>query len=77
MSRLEQRKAALIEQLEATNDEHMISALEETLAGNTHFALTSDQERQLDASLARYLRGEAKTFTPEQVRSRARKAARA
>jgi len=77
MSRLEQRKAAVIEQLEATNDEHVISAVEETLAGNTHYALTSEQKRQLDASLARYLRGEGKSYTPEQARARARKAARA
>ena len=61
MSRLEQRKAAVIEQLEATNDEHVISAVEEMLAGNAHYALTKEQQRQLDASLARYLRGEVKT----------------
>ena len=76
MSRLEQRKAHVIEQLEATNDEHLIAAVEETLAGNAHYALTPVQQRQLDASLARYLRGEAKTFTPEQARAHARKAAR-
>jgi len=76
MSRLEQRKANVIQQLEATNDEHVISAVEETLAGNAHYALTGEQQRQLDESLARYLRGEAKTYTPEQARARARKAAR-
>ncbi len=77
MSRLEQRKAAVIEQLEASNDEHVIAAVEETLAGNAHYALTKEQQRQLDASLSRYLRGEAKTYTPEQARALARKAARA
>lgn len=77
MSRLELRKAPVIEQLEATNDEHVIAAVEETLVGNTHYALTPEQKRQLDASLARYLRGDSKTYTPEQARARARKAARA
>ncbi|MCB9170951.1 MAG: hypothetical protein H6594_11425 [Flavobacteriales bacterium] len=76
MSRLEQRKANVIEQIEATNDEHLIAAIEETLAGNTHYALTNEQQRQLDVSLARYLRGEAKTRTPAEARARARKAAR-
>lgn len=76
MSRLEQRKAHVIAQLEATNDEHVVAAVEETLAGNAHYALTREQRRQLDASLERYLRGEAKTHTPEQAKARARKAAR-
>jgi hypothetical protein len=77
MTRLGQRKAAVIEKLEATNDERLIAAVEETLAGNAHYVLDPDQQRQLAASLARYLRGDAKTYTPEQVRARARKAARA
>ena len=77
MTKLQERKAAVIQRLEKTNDEHTIAAVESTLAGHTHYALTDVQQRQLDASLARYLRGEASTFTPEQVRSRARKAARA
>lgn len=76
MSRLDQRKALVIEQLEATNDEHVIAAVEETLAGNAHYALTNAQQRELDASVARYLRGDAKTYTPEQAKARARKAAR-
>jgi hypothetical protein len=50
--------------------------VEETLAGNTHYALTTAQKKQLDQSSARYIRGEAKTFTPEQARSMARRAAR-
>ena len=57
MRRLEQRKAHVIEQLEATNDEHVVAAVEETLAGNAHYALTSEQRRQLEATLERYLRG--------------------
>lgn len=76
MSPLEKRKAELIEQLAATNDERVIAAVEETLAGNAHYALTKEQQRQLDASLQRYLRGEAKTYSPEQARALARKAAR-
>lgn len=76
MDKLARRKAAVIELLEAVTDERTITAVEETLAGNTHYALTTAQKKQLDQSSARYIRGEAKTFTPEQARSMARRAAR-
>ena len=77
MTKLEKRKAALIERLDQVKDERTITALERTLEGSTHYALNEEQLHQLDASLERYLRGEVKTYTPEQVRTRAQKAMRA
>ena len=74
MTKLEKRKAALIERLDDVKDEHTITALERTLDGSTHYALTEEQRHQLDASLERYLHNTVKTYTPEQVRARAVKA---
>lgn len=76
MSSLKQRKAQLIEQIEAIQDEHLLDAVEKTLAGNAHYALSPDQQDELKESLARYIRGEAKTYTPEEAITKARKAAR-
>ncbi len=76
MSRLKQRKAHLIEKIEAIQDEHLLDAVEKTLAGNSHYSLSPDQQDQLQESLARYLSGEAKTYSPEEAITKARKAAR-
>lgn len=76
MTKLEKRKAVLLERIGAVEDERILQALERTLEGTTHHTLTSEQLKALDASMARYLRGEAKTYTPEQVRARALKAIR-
>lgn len=77
MTRIQKRKAIIIEQLEATNDERLIEAVEQTLAGNAHYTLSEEQQRALDTTLSRYLRGEAKVYTVAQARARARRAARA
>lgn len=77
MSNILKRKVKLIQKLTTIEDEGTISALERTLEGATHHSLSDEQLRQLDRSLARYLSGEAKTYTPEQVRTRALKAIRA
>ena len=77
MTKLEKRKAALIERLDQVKDESTITALERTLEGSTHYTLSVEQLHQLDASLERYLHGNVKTYTPEQVRTRALKAMRA
>ena len=76
MTKLEKRKAELLERINSVTDEHTLEALERTLEGSTHYTLTKEQLKALDASMARYLRGEARTFTPEQARSRALKAIR-
>jgi hypothetical protein len=76
MSRLKQRKAKLIEKIDAIQDEHMLDAVEKTLAGSSHYSLSPDQQDQLQESLARYLSGEAKTYSPEEAITKARKAAR-
>ncbi len=75
--KLNELKIALVRQILHSEDADELRAVENTLAGVSHYALTHEQEQSLDASLARYMRGEARTFTPEQVRTRARKAARA
>lgn len=77
MSNILKRKVKLIQKLTTIEDEGMIAAMERTLESATHYTLSAEQLRQLDASMARYLRGEAKTYTPEQVRTRALKAIRA
>lgn len=77
MTKLEKRKAALIERLDEVKDERTITALERTLDGSTHYSLTKEQQHQLDASLERYLHNTVKTYTPEQVRTRALKAVKA
>ena len=76
MTKLEKRKAVLLERIGAVEDERTLHALERTLEGTTHHTLSPAQLKALDASMARYLRGEAKTYTPEQARARALKAAR-
>lgn len=76
MTKLEKRRAVLLERIGAVKDERTLQALERTLEGTTHHTLTPEQLKALDASMARYLRGEAKTYTPEQVRARALKAIR-
>ncbi len=75
--KLNELKIALVQQILHSEDADELRAVESTLAGTSHYALSPAQERGLDASLARYMRGEASTYTPEQVRTRARKAARA
>ncbi len=77
MSNILKRKVKLIHKLTTIEDEGTIAALERTLEGATHYALSEEQVQQLDASLARYLNGSAKTYTPEQVRTRALKTIRA
>jgi hypothetical protein len=76
MSRLKQRKAQLIEKIESIQDEHLLDAVEKTLAGDSHYSLSPDQQDQLQESLGRYLRGEAQTYSPEEAITKARKAAR-
>ncbi len=76
MSRLKQRKAQLIEKIESIEDENLLDAVEKTLAGDSHYSLSPEQQDQLQESLARYMRGEAKTYTPEEAITKARKAAR-
>lgn len=76
MTKLEKRRAQLLERIGTVEDENVLHALERTLEGASHHALTSEQLKSLDASMARYLRGEAKTVSPEQARSRALKAIR-
>lgn len=68
------RRSELLERIEAVNDETILAALERTLDGASHYALSEEQLAALDASRERYLRGEAKTYTPEEVRKRAMKA---
>lgn len=70
------RKVKLIRTLTAVEDEGIIDAVESAMAGSTHGSLTSDQLKQLDASIERYVNGEARTYTPAQVRTRALEAIR-
>lgn len=70
------RKVKLIRTLTAVEDEGMLDAVESTLAGSTHRSLSSDQLKQLDASIERYMNGDARSYTPAQVRTRALKAIR-
>ena len=46
MTKLQKRKAALIERLEQVKDERTITALERTLDGTTHYALNEEQVHQ-------------------------------
>lgn len=75
MSRLKQRKAQLIEKIESIQDEHLLDAVEKTLAGGSHYSLSLEQQEQLQESLGRYLRGETKTYSLEEAITKARKAA--
>ncbi|MBP8824290.1 MAG: hypothetical protein KBH07_11655 [Flavobacteriales bacterium] len=76
MTKLEKRKAVLLERIGAVEDERTLQALERTLEGATHHTPSPEQLKALDASMERYLHGEAKTYTPEQARTRALKAVR-
>jgi len=76
MTKLEKRKALLLDRISALEDENTLQALERTLEGTSHHTLTPEQLKALDASMARYLRGEARTCTPAQARTRALKAIR-
>lgn len=74
MSTILKRKVALINRLTTLDDERKIAAMERVLEGETHHTLTDEQLQQLEASWERFARGEAKTYTPAQVRARALKA---
>ncbi|MFZ1693838.1 MAG: hypothetical protein WAT74_11615 [Flavobacteriales bacterium] len=74
MSTILKRKVALINRLTTLDDERTIAAMERVLDGGTHYTLSEEQLKQLDASWERYVRGEAKTYTPAQVKARALKA---
>lgn len=74
LTKLEKRKVELLERISSVTDERTLAALERTLEGATHHALTEEQLKALDASMARYLRGAARTFTADQTRARALKA---
>lgn len=76
MTKLQKRKAALLERISVLEDEALLSAVERTLEGTTHHALSAEQLRQLDSTMERYLSGEVRTYTPEEVRARALKAIR-
>ncbi len=76
MSNILKRKVKLIHKLTTIEDEGVIAAMERTLEGATHYTLSTEQVRQLDASMERYLSGEGKSYTPEQMRTRALKAIR-
>ncbi len=74
MTKLENAKPFRLERISAVEDEQTLQALERTLEGTTHHALSPEQLKALDASMARYLRGAARTFTADQTRARALKA---
>ena len=76
MSNILKRKVKLIHKLTTIEDEGVIAAMERTLEGATHYTLSTEQVRQLDASMERYLSGVGKSYTPEQMRTRALKAIR-
>jgi hypothetical protein len=54
----------------------LLDAVEKTLAGDSHYSLSPEQQDQLQESPGRYLRGEAKTYSPVEAITKARKAAR-
>ena len=74
MSTILKRKVALINRLTTLDDERTIAAMERLLEGGTHDTLSEEQLQQLEASWERHLRGEARTYTPAQVKARAMKA---
>lgn len=74
MSSILERKVALINRLTTLEDERTIAAMERVLEGGSHYTLSEEQLKQLDASWERYARGEAKTYTPAQVKARALRA---
>lgn len=74
MSTILKRKVALINRLTTLDDERTIAAMERLLEGGTHDTLSEEQLQQLEASWERHLRGEARTYTPAQVKARALKA---
>lgn len=74
MSTILQRKVALIQRLTTLDDERTIAAMERLLDGGSHYTLSDEQLKQLDASWERYVHGQAKTFSPAQVKARALKA---
>jgi len=74
MSALLKRKVALIHRPTTIEDERTIAAIERVLEGGTHDTLSEEQVQQLEASWDRFVRGEARTYTPAQVKARALKA---
>jgi len=73
---LNDRKSAIMERIDAVQDDATLKALERTLDGASHYVLSDEQMAELEASHDRFLRGEAKLFTSAQMISRVRKAVR-
>jgi len=68
---LAKRKTAIVERIILTGDEQLLAAIEGVLKGSSGYCLSADQVRSLDASVARYLRGEGQRYAWSEVEKRA------
>ncbi len=74
--KLTELKVALAKQILDTESESQLRSVDMIMNHGTRFELSDEQKAELDEARKRYLRGEGKSYTPEQMRRRARKAAR-
>lgn len=77
ISRLEIRKRVLARRLLEVMDRRVIDTVEHVLGDARSFTLSPAQRRALDAQLEAYLKGEATTWTWDEVKAHALKKRRA
>lgn len=74
--KLTELKVALAKQILESDDESELRSVDMVLNQGFSFEMSDDHKAQLDAAHSRYLRGEGKSYSREQMVRRVRKAVR-
>jgi putative addiction module component (TIGR02574 family) len=69
---LETRKLEVMQQLLLVDSEEVLDRVHDMLNAENTFALSDAQKAELDARKLRYERGESRTYTLEETKSRVR-----
>ncbi len=71
--KLDELKVTLAKQILASESESELRSIDMVLNQAVNFELSEEQKAQLDASHSRYLKGEGKSFTSDQMVRKVRK----
>lgn len=69
---LETRKLELMQHLLLVDSEEVLERMQDMLNAESRFVLSDAQKAELDAQKLRYERGESRTYTLEETKSRVR-----
>jgi putative addiction module component (TIGR02574 family) len=69
---LESRKLELMQQLLLVDSEEVLERMQDMLNAESTFVLSDAQKAELDTRKLRYERGESRTYTLEETKSRVR-----